>query len=72
MNFHCIEISTCFLKICHLFVQFLGIGIVEETTYRRTGKELFDLVFVNHFSLHQLYPFLWTSDFDFHADCRPC
>ena len=22
---------------------------MEETTYRRTGKELYDLVFVNHF-----------------------
>ena len=35
--------------------QFLGVGIVDEATYRRaddTGKELYHLVLVKHFSLH--------------------
>ena len=40
INFHCIENIYLFFKKRHLFVQFLGAGIVEETTYRRTGKEL--------------------------------
>ena len=39
------------LKKCHLFVQFLGAGIDDETTYRRTGKEFYDLLFVDHFGL---------------------
>ena len=50
-TFHSVGNIYNFSKKCHLFVQFLGAGIVDETTYRRTGKEFYDLLFVDHFSL---------------------